>query len=136
MAKSPTGQELVNLIKSLRAERQAHLDEIAKIERIFDSYGIPVEEAGRGRRGGKARRGKAAGRRGKRKRGSFKLSGEESVLKFVARTKNPSTADVNKHWKKEGRGGKADNTLTKLVQEGRLKRAKKKGERGSRYSVA
>ena len=47
-----------------------------------------------------------------------------------------SAADVNKHWQGEGRGGKADNTLTKLVKDGKLKRHEVKGERGGRYSIA
>ena len=36
----------------------------------------------------------------------------------------------------EGRGGKADNSLTRLVKDGRIKRVQVKGERGGRYRVA
>jgi len=40
------------------------------------------------------------------------------------------------HWKGEGRGGSANNALTKLVQSKKLKRLAVKGERGSKYSIA
>jgi hypothetical protein len=58
------------------------------------------------------------------------------VFNFVKAQGKPNAAEVNQHWQKEGRGGKADNTLTKLVKDGRLKRVQVKGERGGRYQTA
>ena len=48
----------------------------------------------------------------------------------------PNAAEVNVHWKQEGRGGKADKALGELVKAGRLKRVMVAGERGSRYKIA
>ena len=71
----------------------------------------------------------------KGKRGTFAVSGDQSILTFVQGADKPNTADVNAHWTKEGRGGTADNTLSLLVKSGKLKRIVVEGERGSRYSV-
>ena len=58
----------------------------------------------------------------RRGRGAFKISGEESVLGFIKSAGTPTTKEVNQHWKTEGRGGSADNALTKLVKLKKLKR--------------
>jgi hypothetical protein len=59
------------------------------------------------------------------------------VTSFIKSHGHPTAAEVNAHWRKEGRGGKADNALSKLVKLGTLKRqAAKSGERGGRYVVA
>lgn len=89
-----------------------------------------------GKKSSKKKASKAAKAGGGRKRGTFKQSGEESVLRFVAKHGSPNAKEVNDHWRKEGRKGKADNALTKLVKEGRLTRVSNPGERGGRYQVA
>lgn len=82
-----------------------------------------------------AKRGpKPGSKRGKR--GSFGISGEQSVLDFVKSAGKPNAKEVNDHWTGEGRAGKADNALSKLVKLGTLKRVKVEGERGSRYATA
>ena len=118
---------------------------IDEIDSAFHSIGGGASSTGkrRGRPPGSGRRPgrpkgsvSAKGRgRGRRKRGSFSVSGEQSILAFVKKHGSPSTAEVNKHWHGEGRGGKADNALTKLVKQGALKRVKSKDARGSRYQV-
>ena len=40
-----------------------------------------------------------------------------------------------KHWASEGRGGTADNALSKLVRDRKIKRIPLVGERGSHYAV-
>ncbi|MBL4701466.1 MAG: hypothetical protein JKX85_09430 [Phycisphaeraceae bacterium] len=72
---------------------------------------------------------------GKRSRGSFGVSGDASVLGFVKGNAKCTTAQVNAHWTKEGRAGKADNALGKLVREGKITRKNVKGQRGSTYSA-
>lgn len=159
MAKNPAIDELAKLVKELQSERQSHLDAIARIDETFEQFGISAQATGgatapaRGRRKKTTRRAKAtskpAAKRGrpvgsknskkKKRRGGrrrFAQTGEESVAAFVAEHGNPNTREVNEHWRKEGRGGKADNTLGKLIREGRLKRVNAKGERGSRYKTA
>jgi hypothetical protein len=64
------------------------------------------------------------------------VSGDELVLAFIKAKKNPTIKQINSHWKSRGRAYTADNTLTKLVKEKKLKRAPIVGGRGSRYSVA
>ena len=75
-------------------------------------------------------------RRRRRKRGKFAMSGEDSIINFIRDHRNPSTSEITAHWRSEGRGGKADNALSKLVKLRRLKRQAIPGERGSKYVIA
>jgi hypothetical protein len=75
-------------------------------------------------------------RRRRRKRGKFAISGEQSIIDFVREHRNPATSAITAHWRSEGRGGKADNALSRLVKLRRLKRQAIPGERGSRYLIA
>jgi hypothetical protein len=145
MARLSTEKELAKLIGGLKAERQELVNKLASIDKVFASFGIPVVSkvtatvsvaASPTTITGK-RRGRPPGsKNSKRKRGMFSKTGEETVLEYVT-SKGPVTAaEVNKHWQGEGRGGKADNTLSKLVKDGKLKRVKNKGERGSSYAGA
>lgn len=137
MARIAAAKELTSVIAKLRDQREAHEDAIAEIDRVFAELGID-SQGGRRRGPGRPRKAgaKKAGRRGRRKRGVFAQTAEESIIGFVKKAGKPTTADVNKHWTAEGRGGKADNTLTKLVQARKLKRVKDKNVRGSRYTAA
>jgi transcriptional regulator with XRE-family HTH domain len=63
-------------------------------------------------------------------------SAQEFVLSLVGSRKATTSAQINEAWKKAGRQGKADNTLSLMVKARKLKRAKLKDERGSRYSTA
>jgi hypothetical protein len=74
--------------------------------------------------------------RGRRKRAKFAMSGEETVLAFVRQNRNPSTSEIQAHWKSEGRGSSADNSLSKLVKDKKLKREPNKQGKGSRYVLA
>lgn len=126
--------DLVKTIKALQAERQRHVDAIAQIDATFEQYGIsPEPKRRRGRpkaSGGK----KKAAKKKARKR--FKQTAERAILSFVKRKGTPTTAEINTAWKRAGRGGTADTTLTKLVKDGKLKRENIKGAKGSRYSLA
>jgi len=68
-----------------------------------------------------------------RKRGQ---TAKAFILALVKGRKGITSAEIKTAWKKDGRPGKADNTLGLLVKQGNLKRAKLKGEKGSKYSVA
>ena len=140
--------DLSSRVDQLVAQRQEHLDAadrisstIAEIERLIGAVG------------GARRRGRPPGRpkmlgtaaapaapvgrpRGRRKRRRFEISGEQSIINFIKSNPKPSTQDVKKHWASEGRGGTADNALSKLVRERKIKRLPLEGEgRGSRYAV-
>jgi hypothetical protein len=54
----------------------------------------------------------------------------------VKQQKNPTSAEIQKHLKDEGRSSSASNALGKLVREKKLKRTPIAGQRGSRYSLA
>lgn len=60
---------------------------------------------------------------------------EEFVLALVKGKKATTSREINDAWKRDGRPGKADNTLSIMVRGGKLKRTKLKGERGSRYAA-
>ena len=126
--------QLTKLIKQLQSERQEHVNKIEEIDAAMASLGLEQQPAKRrGRpRGSKKKVMKKAARR----RGTFKVSGEQSVLEFVGKTKNPPNAkEINQYWSKQGRAGKADNAISKLVKTKKLVRVEAKGERGARFKV-
>lgn len=137
MPKLSPATELARHIQKLRAEYNETKARLTELEELFGQLGITVDSAARkpGRPRGSGSALKVA-KGGRRKRGSFAVTGEASVLAFIEKQGQPNAAEVNKHWSGEGRGGKADNTLTRLVKEGKLKRVEVKGERGSRYKLA
>ena len=107
-----------------------------KIDRIFSGAGLaPAGAAVKAARGPKAS-GAKPGRKPRRTRGRFSVTAKQCILDFVKKEGQPSTAEINAFWQKEGRGGKADNALSKLASAGQLKRLKAKGVRGSRYAIA
>ena len=151
---------LATAIDRLRSERATLMSRVSDIDASFGRFGIsiigtvtPAVAAKPGMRIGRppgsknstkksaivakpAKPAKAAKPTKKGKRGTFAVSGDQSILTFIKSTDKPSTADVNAHWTKEGRGGKADNTLSLLVKTGKLKRIVVEGERSSRYAIA
>jgi hypothetical protein len=93
-----------------------------------------VKETAGKRRGPKpgARKGKKAGRR---VRGTFEITGDELILRFVRKLGCPTTEEIRRHWESEGRGGKAENNLTNLVKTGKLVRNRIPGQMRSTYSI-
>ena len=71
----------------------------------------------------------------RRTRRSYRQTAEEFITSLITSRKANTSALINVEWKGAGRPGKADNTLSQMVKARKLKRAKLKGERGSRYSV-
>ena len=156
----PAADELQKLIDRLREERSQHENSIKKIDETFRRFGIDTpasastgsaSQSGNGRRRGrppknasataetttmkKKTRGKGKGKSGRKRRGSFSQTAEESIIGFVREHGQPNAKEVNKHWQAEGRGGKADNTLSKMVKAGQLERVEVEGERGGRYKM-
>jgi hypothetical protein len=66
----------------------------------------------------------------------LELTGEESVIEFVRSCDNPSTAQVNAHWKSQGRLGVANPILARLIKRGVLRREDDPSVRGSRYRLS
>jgi hypothetical protein len=70
------------------------------------------------------------------KRGRFERTGEQSVLDFVRARENPTTAEINRHWREEGRKGVANVIMLRLLKAGLICREADPAIRGSRYRLA
>ncbi len=149
MATSNAASELLKLVQQLQDERAAHVKAIETIDQTFKELGMDVPQtaqavvkARRGRPAGSGKKAKVAktpnaskAKIAKRTRKTFAVTGDESVLAFVKANPDCTTAQVNEHWTKEGRSGKADNALGALVKAGSIARKSIKGQRGSTYKA-
>lgn len=136
MPRTTSTSTLTKLIAKLRADHKHHVDALATIQSVFAQLGISHEGGKRrgrppGRSGGKT----SASRTRRRKRKHFGENAETFVLNLL-KGKELTTAQINKAWKKAGRGGVANNSLTTLAKQKKVKRSAVKGGRGSKYSVA
>jgi len=75
-----------------------------------------------------------------RRRRKYSTTATDSILGFIKERGGATTAEINQHWRKEGRKGSADHNLSGLVKEKLLQRTplgEKVGSRlGSRYTAA
>lgn len=149
---------VVGHIEQLLAERQRHADALSRIdETLFGVYtaleavslnGHAAREAEpevlvptkkrRGRPPGvrKASTAPIAPKKGRRTRGSYAVTGDDLILGFIRQRRSPTTKEVKAFWASEGRKGTADNVLSKLFKEGRVRRTPLgNGIKGSRYSL-
>jgi len=139
MPKTISPTDLAARIQKLLEERQVHADAVSHIDQTLAGVSAALSGNGATLGNGKVAAVGAvrAPRKRRRGRGHFSLSAEESVLAFVKQQKNPTTAELNQHFKDEGRSSTANNALGMLVREKRLKRVPLgKGIPGSRYSLA
>jgi hypothetical protein len=149
LATNHISTDLPTRIQKLLEDRQTHEAAIGHIDEVLASVGsalgapIAPPKRGPGRPAASsvvaAPPAPAAAkkpRRGRRSRGSYATTGDDSVLAFIKANKSPTTKDIKAHWAEEGRGGTADNVLSKLYREKKIKRLPLPGERGSRYAVA
>lgn len=157
MAESTPESDLPRIIAELREQRQKLVDSIAEIDGQFEQFGITA--APRKRRGrrpggkkkaknGRRKKGKKAGKKavakkaGKKKgakkktRRTFSQTADEFVVGLLKGSNSLTTAQVNAKWRQAKRGGTADTTLGKLTKNGKLKKAKVEGGRGSSYRSA
>ena len=142
MANANKAQQLAGLIADLQTERQQHADAIAEIDATLDQFGIDLEKTPVRRKPGrpagrkkvsKKKVSKKKGRRDGRK--NYGRTADEFVLGLVG-NKPMTTKEINDAWTAAGRPGAANNTLTKLTKEKKLKRKNLKGARGSQYTAA
>jgi len=129
---------VVGRIEQLLRERQEHQEALTRIDEMLERVGEALGTGPRGRpsSGNHSPVTDAPARTRRRRRRKFAVSAAESVLAFVKQRKNPTTQEIKKHWTSEGRKGTADNALTLLVKDKKLKRTPLEGQRGSRYSLA
>jgi hypothetical protein len=121
-------------ISQLIAKREEHARGLAEIDALCNKYGIKLNGAKSAT--ASTPRSATGSRTKRRKRQRFDQTAEEFVLSLLKGGKGMTTAEVNAHWKKSGRGGVADNALGSLVKARKLKRVPVNEGRGSNYSVA
>ncbi|MCY2953515.1 MAG: hypothetical protein NTU53_16280 [Planctomycetota bacterium] len=131
---------LTDRIQQLLDEREQHAEAIAAIDKTLEQINSLLGGVKAGRKPGPkpAAMPSAAeppAKRGRRRQ-RFAISGEESVLAFVRDQGKPTSQEIERQWKAEGRNGRAAKALSKLTREKKLKRTPLKGERGSRYTLA
>lgn len=133
---SASPSSIASRVQGLMTERQRHADAIMAIDRTLGQIarllGGPASASAAPRSTGASKTKPASSHR--RKRRKFAVSGDQSVLDLIKKNGGATTQEINAHWKREGRGGTADNTLSRLVKEKKLKRSPLKGQRGSRYT--
>jgi hypothetical protein len=129
--------DLSEKIKQLQMDRQKHADAIAAIDQALERVSVAIgglndEAHGEGL---DALRLDLAGEhlRTVRRKGKFSHTAEVSVLEFIRRLGTPTTAQINGHWRAEGRCGTANVTILKLLQQGLIRRVADPAVRGSRY---
>jgi hypothetical protein len=135
--------DLAEKIQQLQADRQRHAQAMATIDQVL----AQIDQALRGvtppprpTAETPASSGSAILRevppRPVRHRGRFERTGVDSVLDFIRQQANPTTAEINAHWRAEGRKGTANVTLLKLLKDNRIRREEDPTIRGSRYRLA
>lgn len=138
-------KHLEETISRLQERRQSLVSEVARIDALFEKYGIRTQERRRpgrppGRKAGASALAEAKpGRKGRRrKRGTFTKSALDSVVDFLKGKgeKGATTSEINKHWQSEGRAGTAYVTIGQLVKRRKIRKENLKGQRGSRYTAA
>jgi hypothetical protein len=140
MPRSASPSALTDRIESLLDERQKHAAAIAAIDETLSEIGRllgqPVARFKAAIAPAAAPAIERKGRKGRRKRGTYATTAEDSILAFVKAEGNPTTQEIKQHWASEGRGGSADNELSRLTKKKKLKRIPIPGQRGSRYTLA
>jgi hypothetical protein len=126
--------DLAQRIQSLLADRQQHASAIAAIDQVLERVGAALGKTTVNRQPRKSA--STVAKPAKRQRRTFTQNADQFVLAFITAKKSPTTKQINQHWKSQGRAYSADNTLTKLVKEKKLKRTPIVDGRGSQYSLA
>jgi hypothetical protein len=154
---------LIKNLRTVRREHELALKEIEDtfrqigLEHLLDGS-APRKRAAAAPLAGKPARGKAASKggnkraakttaaakskagakskgAGRRKRAKYAQTADEFILSFLAKHKSATTSEIRQYWQKQGRGGKAENSLTGLVKSGKVIRTPRPGEAGSSYSL-
>jgi hypothetical protein len=134
----PTANAIAQRLTNLLIDRQKHADAMAEIDATLARVAGVLTDG----RSAKAISTPAgipgtAGKKRRRRRGKFAVSGNDLILTFLKANPSATTAEIKKHWAAEGRAGGADNTLSLLVKAKELKRTPLgKGIRGSKFTVA
>lgn len=136
MTTSNVATELRKLVQQLHNERAEHVMAIEAIDQTFHELGLDANKTTVKPRIGRPVGSKNTVNIGKNGKGKMSTATADTfVLSFILANPGCTTAQVNEHWITEGRNGKADQTLFKLVKTGQIGRKNIKGKRGSTYTV-
>jgi hypothetical protein len=127
-------QALAEKIRQLQEDRGRHARAIAEIDEVLGRIQHALGGLG-GASAPVAGLDAPEGARVRRRYQKLPQTGEESVLTFVREHGNPSTAEINDHWRGEGRPGVANPTVARLLKRGALRRENDPTVRGSRYRI-
>jgi hypothetical protein len=139
MQTRPTHKGLAEQIRRLEKSRQKHAAALAEIDQLLHQIGEALRSSaaspqsnheGKALELALARPSIHAPSRRYRK---LALTGEKAIVAFVQRRGRASTAEINEHWRAEGRGGVANNAIVRLMKRGALVREPIPGNRGSWY---
>jgi len=119
-----TPKDLAAKIRQFEDERAGHIQAIAEIDKVLEQIRHALTDV---------EPFTDADERPRRRYRKFEMTGEESVIEFVRIQGNPSTAQVNAHWKGQGRTGVVNPILARLIKRGVLRREDDPSVRGSRY---
>jgi hypothetical protein len=126
-------------VRALQAERKLHAEAISAIDRVLDQVNRAVAAAKRllpsglqhqDRPTSKTRGGMPVARR---RNGRFAQTADESILAFIRERGRPTTAEINGHWRREGRKGFSNSVILRLLKGGLIRRVPDPAVRGSRY---
>ncbi len=135
MTTSNVAIELRRLVQQLHDERAEHVKAIEAIDQTFKDLGLNASQIKPVANTQPVNPKNTAIHDIKRTRKTFAVTADAFVLSFIQANPECSTAQVNEHWIADGRNGKADQTLFKLVKTGQITRKNIKGRRGSMYTV-
>jgi len=128
----PSPRNVAETVRQLEAERQRHLEAVRVIDDILNRVSQAVEPGDLPLVPPQPPP-KVAPIVPFSPRGRFRQTGEQSILQFVQSHGNPTTSEINEHWRTEGRRGVANVALLKLLKQGLVSRQADPAIRGSRY---
>src|SRR3954451_14245604 len=113
---------LAEMIQQLEADRRRHAEAIEAIDNVLSQVGRAVSLARLDTGDFPVPPSDLSLPPAVRRRGKFEMTGEQSVLQFISGRVSPTTAEINEHWRGEGRRGVANVILLKLLKQGLIHR--------------
>jgi hypothetical protein len=154
---SEANSDLVEEIRALQADRQKHAEAIAAIDAVLSRIGQtltairPAGEPASSANVSSVGSGIAnpppnpaydapyaplPPTQRPRKYRKLALTGDEFVLELIRQRGAPTTHEINREWRAQGRGGVANNVIGRLLKQGLIVRETLADQRGSRYRLS
>jgi hypothetical protein len=129
------GIDLVQRIQQLAEERRRYAQAIQAIDEVLSQVSMAIEDPRTNLDRPVPTLPPGDDAAAAAHRGRVQQTGTRAVLLFIASRGNPTTAEINAHWRAEGRRGFANVILLKLIKQGLIRRQPDPDSRGSRYVV-